>query len=203
MEESEMIFKIIIVGNSSTGKTKIIDRYLKNIFEDNSISTLGFQMYKKEYQIEQDKITVQIWDTAGQEKYSSLTSSYYKSAKGALVVYDITDKESFNKIEKLVDDLKNGCDKNIYIILLGNKIDLEDRRVITKEEGENLAQKLNLGFGEVSAKTGDGIEEAFQKLINEVYRISKNEFKSYSDVQVSVNQKIEPKKTIVQKKKCC
>ncbi len=203
MEESEMIFKIIIVGNSSTGKTKIIDRYLKNIFEDNSISTLGFQMYKKEYQIEQDKITVQIWDTAGQEKYASLTSSYYKSAKGALVVYDITDKESFNKIEKLVDDLKNGCDKNIYIILLGNKIDLEDRRVITKEEGENLAQKLNLGFGEVSAKTGDGIEEAFQKLINEVYRISKNEFKSYSDVQVSVNQKIEPKKTIVQKKKCC
>ena len=203
MEESEMIFKIIIVGNSSTGKTKIIDRYLKNIFEDNSIPTLGFQMYKKEFQIEQDKITVQIWDTAGQEKYASLTSSYYKSAKGALVVYDITDKESFNKIEKLVDDLKNGCDKNIYIILLGNKIDLEDRRVITKEEGENLAQKLNLGFGEVSAKTGDGIEEAFQKLINEVYRISKNEFKSYSDVQVSVNQKIEPKKTIVQKKKCC
>ena len=203
MEESEMIFKIIIVGNSSTGKTKIIDRYLKNIFEDNSIPTLGFQMNKKEFQIEQDKITVQIWDTAGQEKYASLTSSYYKSAKGALVVYDITDKESFNKIEKLVDDLKNGCDKNIYIILLGNKIDLEDRRVITKEEGENLAQKLNLGFGEVSAKTGDGIEEAFQKLINEVYRISKNEFKSYSDVQVSVNQKIEPKKTIVQKKKCC
>ena len=203
MEESEMIFKIIIVGNSSTGKTKIIDRYLKNIFEDNSISTLGFQMYKKEYQIEQDKITVQIWDTAGQEKYASLTSSYYKSAKGALVVYDITDKESFNKIEKLVNDIKNGGDKNIYIILLGNKIDLEDRRVITKEEGENLAQKLNLGFGEVSAKTGDGIEEAFQKLINEVYRISKNEFKSYSDVQVSVNQKIEPKKTIVQKKKCC
>ena len=203
MEESEMIFKIIIVGNSSTGKTKIIDRYLKNIFEDNSIATLGFQMTKKEFQIEQDKITVQIWDTAGQEKYASLTSSYYKSAKGALVVYDITDKESFNKIEKLVDDLKNGGDKNIYIILLGNKIDLEDRRVITKEEGENLAQKLNLGFGEVSAKTGDGIEEAFQKLINEVYRISKNEFKSYSDVQVSVNQKIEPKKTIVQKKKCC
>ena len=203
MEESEMIFKIIIVGNSSTGKTKIIDRYLKNIFEDNSIPTLGFQMNKKEFQIEQDKITVQIWDTAGQEKYASLTSSYYKSAKGALVVYDITDKESFNKVEKLVDDLKNGGDKNIYIILLGNKNDLEDRRVITKEEGENLAQKLNLGFGEVSAKTGDGIEEAFQKLINEVYRISKNEFKSYSDVQVSVNQKIEPKKTIVQKKKCC
>ena len=203
MESSIMIFKIIIIGNSSTGKTKIIDRYLKNIFEDDSISTLGFQMYKKEYQIEQDKITVQIWDTAGQEKYASLTSSYYKSAKGALVVYDITDKESFNKVEKLVDDLKNGGDKNIYIILLGNKIDLEDRRVITKEEGENLAQKLNLGFGEVSAKTGDGIEEAFQKLINEVYRISKNEFKSYSDVQVSVNQKIEPKKTIVQKKKCC
>ena len=203
MESSEMMFKIIIIGNSSAGKTKIIDRYLKNNFEDNSIPTLGFQMNKKEFQIEQDKITVQIWDTAGQEKYNSLTSSYYKNAKGALVVYDITDKGSFNKIEKLVDDLKNGSDKNIYIILVGNKNDLEEQRVITKEEGEDLSKKLNLGFCEVSAKTGDGIENAFQKLINEVHRIFKNEFKSDTNVEITVPQKIEKEKTIIKKRKCC
>ena len=203
MESSEMMFKIIIIGNSSAGKTKIIDRYLKNSFEDNSIPTLGFQMNKKEFQIEQDKITVQIWDTAGQEKFNSLTSSYYKNAKGALVVYDITDKGSFNKIEKLVDDLKNGSDKNIYIILVGNKNDLEEQRVITKEEGEDLAKKLNLGFCEVSAKTGDGIENVFQKLINEVHRIFKNEFKSDSNVEITVPQKIEKEKTIIKKRKCC
>ena len=203
MESSEMMFKIIIIGNSSAGKTKIIDRYLKNNFEDNSIPTLGFQMNKKEFQIEQDKITVQIWDTAGQEKFNSLTSSYYKNAKGALVVYDITDKGSFNKIEKLVDDLKNGSDKNIYIILVGNKNDLEEQRVITKEEGEDLSKKLNLGFCEVSAKTGDGIENAFQKLINEVHRIFKNEFKSDTNVEITVPQKIEKEKTIIKKRKCC
>ena len=197
-----MIFKIIIIGNSSTGKTKIIERYLTNNFEDNSQPTLGFETHNKEFQIEQDKITAQIWDTAGQEKFGSLTASYYKNAKGALVVYDITDKASFDKVEQLVVDLKNGGDINIYIILVGNKKDLENGRVITTEEGESLAKKLKLGFCEVSAKTGDGIENAFQNLINEVYRISKNEFKSNANVEIITNQKID-ENNIRKKKKCC
>ena len=197
-----MIFKIIIIGNSSTGKTKIIERYLTNNFEDNSQPTLGFETHNKEFQLEQDKITAQIWDTAGQEKFGSLTASYYKNAKGALVVYDITDKASFDKVEQLVVDLKNGGDINIYIILVGNKKDLENGRVITTEEGESLAKKLKLGFCEVSAKTGDGIENAFQNLINEVYRISKNEFKSNANVEIITNQKID-ENNIRKKKKCC
>ena len=197
-----MIFKIIIIGNSSTGKTKIIERYLTNNFEENSQPTLGFETHNKEFQLEQDKITAQIWDTAGQEKFGSLTASYYKNAKGALVVYDITDKASFDKVEQLVVDLKNGGDINIYIILVGNKKDLENGRVITTEEGESLAKKLKLGFCEVSAKTGDGIENAFQNLINEVYRISKNEFKSNANVEIITNQKIN-ENNIRKKKKCC
>ena len=197
-----MIFKIIIIGNSSTGKTKIIERYLTNNFEENSQPTLGFETHNKEFQLEQDKITAQIWDTAGQEKFGSLTASYYKNAKGALVVYDITDKASFDKVEQLVVDLKNGGDINIYIILVGNKKDLENGRVITTEEGESLAKKLKLGFCEVSAKTGDGIENAFQNLINEVYRISKNEFKSNANVEIITNQKID-ENNIRKKKKCC
>ena len=197
-----MIFKIIIIGNSSTGKTKIIERYLTNNFEENSQPTLGFETHNKEFQLEQDKITAQIWDTAGQEKFGSLTASYYKNAKGALVVYDITDKASFDKVEQLVVDLKNGGDINIYIILVGNKKDLENGRVITTEEGESLAKKLKLGFCEVSAKTGDGIENAFQNLINEVYRISKNEFKSNANVEIITNQKIDENNKR-KKKKCC
>ena len=157
-----MFFKIIIIGNSATGKTKIINRYLKNVFEEDSQPTLGFQTEIKEFQIEQDKITVQIWDTAGQEKFAYLTLVYYKSAKGALVVYDITDRDSFNRIEKLIDDLKNGSDKNIYIILVWNKNDLDDKRVVTKEEGESLAKKLNLGFCEVSAKLEKELKMLFK-----------------------------------------
>ena len=202
MESSVMIFKIIIIGNSSTGKTKLIERYITNNFDENSQPTLGFETHNKEFQIEQDKITAQIWDTAGQEKFGSLTASYYKNAKGAFVVYDITDKASFEKVEQLVVNIKNGSDKNIYIMLVGNKKDLEDGRVITKEEGENLAQKLKLGFCEVSAKTGEGIENAFQNLINEVYRISKNEFKSNVSVEIITNQKID-ENNIRKKKKCC
>ena len=119
-----------------------------------------------------------------------------------MVVYDITDKASFDKVEQLVVDLKNGGDINIYIILVGNKKDLENGRVITTEEGESLAKKLKLGFCEVSAKTGDGIENAFQNLINEVYRISKNEFKSNANVEIITNQKIH-ENNIRKKKKCC
>ena len=198
-----MIFKIILIGDASVGKTKIIDKYISNEFTENSNATLGVEMYSKELQINQDKITAQIWDTAGQEKYASLTSSYYKSAKGAFVIYDITEKSSLNKAEKFVQDLRNESDKNIFIILVGNKKDLEEGRKITKEEGKNVAQKLNLGFAEVSAKTGEGIGDVFKNMINEVYRIYKNQFKSIANIEVIKTQKIEVSKTIRKKKKCC
>ena len=168
MEDSptEMIFKIIIIGDLASGKTNILAKYLTNTFEPNSTPTIGVEMKVKDFKIKEDLVKAQFWDTAGQEKYDSLTTSYYKGAKGALIVYDITQKSSFDKIESLLKKLRDNSNKNVSVILVGNKCDLEDNREVLKEDGEELAKKLKIKFMEVSAKTGENLDKLFQNLID-------------------------------------
>ena len=185
MEDSptEMIFKIIIIGDLASGKTNILSKYLTNTFEPNSTPTIGVEMKVKDFKIKEDLVKAQFWDTAGQEKYDSLTTSYYKGAKGALIVYDITQKSSFDKIESLLKKLRDNSNKNVSVILVGNKCDLEDNREVLKEDGEELAQKLKIKFMEVSAKTGENLDKLFQNLIDEVYEKYNKEFKSFASIE--------------------
>ena len=208
---AEMIFKIIIVGDLSSGKTNIVTQYISHKFVQDSQPTIGVEMFNKDFQINEDKVSAQIWDTAGQEKYNALTSSYYKGAKGALVVYDITQESTFLKVEQFVKDLKEKSDKNVYMILVGNKIDLEENRKISKEEGKILADKLKMGFFEVSAKNGTGIEDLFKNLIDNVYEKNNREFKSMASIEIEMEDankiNLIPKNdnnvNIKKKKKCC
>ena len=183
---AEMIFKIIIVGDLSSGKTNIVTQYISHKFVQDSQPTIGVEMFNKDFQINEDKVSAQIWDTAGQEKYNALTSSYYKGAKGALVVYDITQESTFLKVEQFVKDLREKSDKNVYMILVGNKIDLEENRKVSKEEGKILADKLKMGFFEVSAKNGTGIEDLFKNLIDNVYEKNNREFKSMASIEIEM-----------------
>ena len=206
---SEMIFKIIIIGDLSSGKTNIISRYISNKFIQDSQPTIGVEMFSKEFKINEDTVIAQIWDTAGQEKYYTLTSSYYKGAKGALIVYDVSQRNTFLKVEKFVNDLKENCDKRVYTILVGNKIDLEENRTVSTEEGKNLANKLKMGFYEVSAKDGTGINNLFQKIVNEVYDKNNREFKSMASIEI-MDSKDEKRFSLggnnsgeKKKKKCC
>ena len=204
--ETEMIFKIIIIGDMSSGKTNILLRYISNKFEAHSQPTVGVEMAGKDLKINEDIVKAQIWDTAGQEKYDSLITSYYKGAKGVLIVYDITQKSTFDKIESYMNKLKEYNDKNISVILVGNKCDLEDNREVLKEDGEELAKKLNIQFMEVSAKTGENIEKLFQTLIEEVYENYNKEFKSFASIEIMNNQNINLKNNndgLPKKKKCC
>ena len=208
---AEMIFKIIIVGDLSSGKTNIVTQYISHKFVQDSQPTIGVEMFNKDFQINEDKVMAQIWDTAGQEKYNALTSSYYKGAKGALVVYDITQESTFLKVEQFVKDLREKSDKNVYMILVGNKIDLEENRKISKEEGKILADKLKMGFFEVSAKNGTGIEDLFKNLIDNVYEKNNREFKSMASIEIEMEDankiNLIPKNdnnvNIKKKKKCC
>ena len=208
---AEMIFKIIIVGDLSSGKTNIVTQYISHKFVQDSQPTIGVEMFNKDFQINEDKVMAQIWDTAGQEKYNALTSSYYKGAKGALVVYDITQESTFLKVEQFVKDLREKSDKNVYMILVGNKIDLEENRKVSKEEGKILADKLKMGFFEVSAKNGTGIEDLFKNLIDNVYEKNNREFKSMASIEIEMedDKKINliPKNdnnaNVKKKKKCC
>ena len=209
-EYAEMIFKIVIIGDLTSGKTNILTQYISHKFVEESQSTIGVEMFNKEFEINQDKVSVQIWDTAGQEKYSTLTSSYYKGAKGALVVYDITQESTFLKAEQFVKELREKSDKDVYMILVGNKIDLEEKRKVSKEEGKKLADKLKIGFFEVSAKNGTGIEDLFKNLIDHVYEKHNREFKSMASIEIEDDEKKvqliqvnDNNVNVKKKKKCC
>ena len=125
MEEDnyELMFKVVLVGDSFVGKTNIMSKYLKNEFHEDSKATVGVEFGSKLFNIEGHPIKAQIWDTAGQERYKAITSAYYKGAKGAFVVYDITRKGSFDSIDKWISDLNAVADKKITIVVIGNKCD--------------------------------------------------------------------------------
>ena len=174
--EYTMLFKIVIIGDTYVGKTNILSRYISNEFDPNSNSTIGVELTTKTYNFDNNDVKVQIWDTAGQEKYRSITSSYYKGAQGCLLVYDITKKKSFDNIDKWYSELKSNSDEKIYTMLLGNKSDLEENREVSIEEAEKKAKNFNIAFMETSAYNGNNINKAFNELINYVYQINKHEF---------------------------
>ena len=166
----DLIFKIVLIGDSSVGKTNIFSKYLNDEFDPDSKATVGVEFGTKDFKIENKLVKVQIWDTAGQERYRSITNAYYKGAKGCLLVYDITNKFSFESLDRWLDELKNNGDGDISIILVGNKNDLESERVISLEEGKKKAEFHKMAFIETSALNGNNIQQAFSELISDVYK---------------------------------
>lgn len=145
-ENYDMIFKIILVGDSYVGKTNIMSKYLKNEFKSDSKATVGVEFGAKKFVIDGKNVKAQIWDTAGQERYKSITNAYYKGAKGAFVVYDITRKETFDSVDHWISDLNSSGDKNMTILLVGNKCDLEDQRQVSKDSGQQKAKAFSMLF---------------------------------------------------------
>ena len=180
----EMMFKVVLVGDSFVGKTNIMSKYLKDEFHEDSKATVGVEFGSKQFTIEGHSIKAQIWDTAGQERYKAITSAYYKGAKGAFVVYDITRKSSFESIDKWVNDLTAAADKKITIVVIGNKSDLEDQRQIPKEKGEEKAAKLEVAFLETSAFSGENLDKAFELMINEIYKKCHEEMLAENDLEI-------------------
>ena len=200
MEEDnyDIMFKAVLVGDSFVGKTNILSKYLKNEFQEDSKATVGVEFGSKQFNIEGHLIRVQIWDTAGQERYKSIASSYYKGSKGAFIVYDITNRDSFESVDKWAS-------KNITMLLIGNKCDLEDKRKVAKEEGQEKANNLQLGFLEAPAFSGENLEKAFETMINEVYKKCHEEMLADEDLDIIQGEEInlDKKKDNNEKKQCC
>ena len=200
----EMMFKVVLVGDSFVGKTNIMSKYLKNEFHEDSKATVGVEFGSRQFNIEGHVVKAQIWDTAGQERYKAITSAYYKGAKGAFIVYDITRKESFENVTKWAEQLKSTADKNLTIIIVGNKTDLEDQRQVTSEEGQNKANSLESAFIETSAASGSNLDKAFEMMINEVYQKCHEEMLAEGDVEIEGGEDINlSKKPENTKKACC
>jgi len=173
-EFKEYVFKITILGQSAVGKTSLINQFTEGSFQEDYKPTLGANIVRKDVNIDKvnGKVRLIMWDLAGQEKYNVIRSMYFQGCVGSLLVYDVTRHESFSVIEsKWLKDFKNYVKKEGAYILIGNKIDLDEQRVVSIEEGENLAKKIGASaFIETSAKFGKNVEEAFKNLVYQILR---------------------------------
>ena len=203
-ENYNMIFKIVLVGDSGVGKTNLLLRYLKNEFNTQTKATVGVEFGNTKVQIDNALIKAQIWDTAGQERYRSITSAYYKGAHGALIVYDITRKDSFDSVEKWLSDLKNNGEEKMVIMAIGNKCDMVNERVISTEDGEAKAQRNNIAFLETSALNATNVAKAFDELIQKLYVAFKKDFEDNDEDDLGENANtIEIRTGNSKKKQCC
>jgi len=207
-ENYEQLYKIIIIGDSGVGKSNILGRYLRNEFHEDTKATVGVEFGSKKMVIENVTIKLQIWDTAGEERYRSITSAYYKGSKGCFIVYDITNPQSFDDLMKWYEEIKRSGDKGVSIILVGNKCDLENERKITIEMGKNKAKEMNCPFYETSALNNIMIDQVFKVMCEDIYNRIKTEKKSEEDdddIEIVkddnkiININIDNK----QNKKCC
>ena len=162
--------KVVVVGDSGVGKTNLIKRFIQNTFTENSKATVGVEFISKSYKINDQVFKIEIWDTAGQERYKSITAAYYKGAKGALIVYDTTQKESFENIDKWMREIKEKSSKDMKLMIIGNKTDLKDERAVPTEEALEKAKDLEAPLMETSALDGNNVKEAFYDLLKEMYR---------------------------------
>jgi len=202
----ELLYKIIIIGDTGVGKSNILSRYLKDEFREDSKSTVGVELGTKFIKIKDMGAKLQIWDTAGQERYKSITSSYYKGSHGCFIVYDITNEKTFENVDNWFKQAQKEASKEVSIILVGNKCDLENERKISKEKGEEKAKTLNCPFFETSALSKIKIEDIFTEMINNIFEKTgggKNddddiEIINDNDNAVNLNSQEQPKK-----KGCC
>lgn len=163
------LFKYIIIGDTGVGKSCLLLQFTDKRFQPVHDLTIGVEFGARMITIENKPIKLQIWDTAGQESFRSITRSYYRGAAGALLVYDITRRETFSHLTRWLEEARQNSHQAMVVMLIGNKSDLEHRRQVSKEEGENFAKEHNLVFLETSAKTAANVEAAFVKTAEQIY----------------------------------
>ncbi|XP_029014624.1 RAB3D, member RAS oncogene family, b [Betta splendens] len=162
----DYMFKLLIIGNSSVGKTSFLFRYADDSFTSAFVSTVGIDFKVKTVFRNDQRIKLQIWDTAGQERYRTITTAYYRGAMGFLLMYDISNQDSFKAVQDWATQIKTYSWDNAQVILVGNKCDLEDERLVPTEDGQRLADELGFHFFEASAKDNINVKQVFQRLVD-------------------------------------
>merc|ERR1711976_815031 len=170
-DEYDYLFKVVLIGDSGVGKSNLLSRFTRNEFNLESKSTIGVEFATRSIQVEGKTIKAQIWDTAGQERYRAITSVYYRGAVGALLVYDIAKHATFKNVERWLTELRDNADRNIVIMLVGNKNDLRHLREVPTEEAQEFAEKNKLSLIETSALDSTNVDLAFQNILTEIYHV--------------------------------
>lgn len=164
----DLLFKLLLIGDSGVGKTCVLFRFSDDTFNTTFISTIGIDFKIKTVELQGKKIKLQIWDTAGQERFHTITTSYYRGANGILLVYDITQPKTFDNISKWLRNINEHASEDVERMLIGNKCDMEDKRLISEERGKKVAEENGIKFFETSAKENINIEIAFNTLAEDI-----------------------------------
>ena len=170
----DMLFKVLLVGNTGVGKSSLFLRFVDKIWNDAFVPTIGVDFKTKTLNINNKNIKLQIWDTAGQERFRTIISSYYKGAHGILLIFDLTETESFESLKNWLIEIEKNANKNVIKLLIGNKCDLDDQRVISFEKGKDFAEQFNMKYLETSAKNDYNVTESFGITRKELMDASKD-----------------------------
>ncbi|CEL92628.1 unnamed protein product [Vitrella brassicaformis CCMP3155] len=166
--EYDYLFKLLLIGDSGVGKSCLLLRFADDTYTDSFISTIGVDFKIRTIELDGKTVKLQIWDTAGQERFRTITSSYYRGAHGIIIVYDVTDKESFLNVKNWIAEIDKYATENVNKLLVGNKCDLASKKVVSYDEGKELADQLGIRFLETSAKNSHNVEQAFHIMAGEI-----------------------------------
>lgn len=166
--EYDYLFKLLLIGDSGVGKSCLLLRFADDTYTESYISTIGVDFKIRTIELDGKTIKLQIWDTAGQERFRTITSSYYRGAHGIIVVYDITDQESFNNVKQWLQEIDRYACENVNKLLVGNKCDLSAKRAVELSAAKEYAEQLGIPFLETSAKSSTNVEQAFLTMASEI-----------------------------------
>ena len=198
-EDNYHLYKILLLGDISVGKSCLLLRYCDNSYQESHLATIGLDFRVRIATLDDKrKIKVQIWDTAGQDRFRAITRNYYRGSNGILLIYDVTEEKSFEHIRDWIAKIRDEASEDIIIYLVANKIDNNNKRIITNEEGKKLAQEFKIAYYETSAKCSIGVDKVFEDLIKEM---DDRYLESHQDEMQSV--KINKNENVKKKKKCC
>ena len=189
----DYLLKILIIGNSGVGKSCLLVRFADDIYQENYIATIGVDFKIKTLDVDEKNVKLQIWDTAGQDRFRNITASYYRGAAGIAIVYDITDPDSFNNINSWLIEVEKNASKSVYKILIGNKCDLEEKRKVTFEQGKEFADTNGMKFFETSAKNAHNVEDSFVTMTKEIIKINVDKEKSVKNKEGDTKVKLDLK----------
>ena len=166
--EHDFLAKVIIIGDSGVGKTNLLTKFCDGVFKDSYVATIGVDFKLKTIHVDDSKVKLQIWDTAGQQRFRNITQTYYKGAAGIILAYSINNKPSFKNILTWIKQIESNTSESVCKILIGTKCDLEYEREVEEEQGRKMAEKHNMLFLEVSAKSSTNVEQTFYNLTKEI-----------------------------------
>lgn len=170
-DDYDCLFKVVLIGDSGAGKSSLLSRFTRNEFNFSTKSTIGVEFATRSIRVEEKTVKAQLWDTAGQERYRAVTSAYYRGAVGALLVYDVTRRQTFENLDRWIKELREHADANVVVMVVGNKADLRHARAVTTDDARFFAEREKTFFMETSALESTNVENAFRELLTQVYRV--------------------------------